>query len=74
MNEEIFLIDFLEIDEVLEMLKEQAKKEYPDKKFIPFWKLYLRGNELIIKSTVSDGKIGEQEQVELSKIIKNNAS
>jgi hypothetical protein len=65
-TKEIPLIDFLEFEDVLGMLKEHAQKEHPDKKFIPFWRLLLRGNELVIRATVSDGKIGvPQQSVEL---------
>jgi len=62
---EIELIDFLTFDELLGKLKEHAKEIHPDKEFIPFWRLLLRGNELVIRATVSDGKVGPQEPVEL---------
>jgi hypothetical protein len=64
---EIFLIDFLEIDEGLEQLKEEAARLYPDRSFVPFWRLLLRDNELVLRATVSDGKPGPQESVELIK-------
>lgn len=68
MENDVLLIDFLEFGEVMEQLKEQAKKEHPDKTFVPFWKLYLRNkNQLVIKGTVSDGKPGLQGSVELVK-------
>jgi hypothetical protein len=64
---DIELIDFLDFDEVLQELKDHAKEIHPDKKFIPFWRLLLRdGKQLVIRATVSDGKIGvPQESVEL---------
>ena len=63
---DIYLINFIEIDELLEQLKAHAKVVYPDKDFVPFWSFYLRnGNELVIRATVSDGKVGLQDSVEL---------
>ncbi len=62
---DIHLIDFLEFDDVMSQLKEHAKEVYPDREFVPFWSLQLRGNQLVISATVSDGKIGPQEKVEL---------
>ena len=68
MSSDIELIDFLEFDEVMAQLKEQAAKEHPDKTFVPFWRLALRnGKELVITATVSDGKPGVQDRVELVK-------
>ena len=65
---DVFLIDFLEFEQVMTQLKERASTEHPDKQFVPFWQLHLRnGKELVISATVSDGKVGPQERVELVK-------
>ena len=66
------LIDFIELDEVIKQLRDQAKTEHPDKKLVPFWRLYLRdGIKLVISAPVDDGTVGVKERVELVKELKH---
>ena len=64
-TKETYLINFHEIEEVLGMLKQHAAQEHPDKEFVPFWSLLLRGDELVIRATVSNRRPGPQQSVEL---------